>query len=155
MPGTRNGVQIRAPRKIWGREVKTCGPGAYIPRDKRSMVKLKFFFLIFEVAKLKFFFLTCQLWRTGKGPLLTIGPAYAWTHKCWVNNSVTLIFLARCALLEHFVSHVGAHKNSAAYRASASSGPVRSRRVESTTLASSPTPVSTARCSSRRTCCRE
>ena len=57
--GTRNGVQIRTPRKIWGRYFKTWGPGAYIPRDKRSMVKLKCFF-DFRGGEIGFF-LTCQL----------------------------------------------------------------------------------------------
>ena len=34
----RNGIQIRTPGKIWGRYVNTRGPGAYKPRDKKSMV---------------------------------------------------------------------------------------------------------------------
>ena len=38
---------------------KTWGPGAYIPRDKRSMVKLEFF-LTFEVAKSDFFDLSME-----------------------------------------------------------------------------------------------
>ena len=44
-PGTRN-VQIRTPYKIWGRQDKTWGPGAYTLRDKRSMVKLACFWLV-------------------------------------------------------------------------------------------------------------
>ena len=56
-PETQNGVQIRIPRKIWGRLIKLWGLVAYIPRDKRSMVKMMFFdFRGGEIA----FFLTRQ-----------------------------------------------------------------------------------------------
>ena len=57
--GTRNGVQIRTPRKIWGRQVQTWGPGSYIPRDKRSMVDFKFFVKT-SIGEI-YIFLTCQL----------------------------------------------------------------------------------------------
>ena len=55
--GTRNGLQIRTPRLILGRHVKTWALGAYIPRDKRSMVKL----FVFQGGKINFLDLSCQL----------------------------------------------------------------------------------------------
>ena len=43
---TRNGAQIRTPRKIGDRYVKTWDPWLYIPKDTRSMVILTFFILV-------------------------------------------------------------------------------------------------------------
>ena len=53
--GTRNGVQIRTPRKIWVRSVKIGGFGACAPGDKRSMVKFTFVFEKRRMAKSTFF----------------------------------------------------------------------------------------------------
>ena len=41
-PGTRIRAQIQTPWKVWVDSLKRGGPGTYIPRDKKSMVKLHF-----------------------------------------------------------------------------------------------------------------
>ena len=72
--------ESKAPENL-GSVGQNLDPGAYTPRDKRSMVKVDYF-LTFEVANLDSFF-TCKL-RVRKSFL----PYHVWTVKYHASSSI-------------------------------------------------------------------